>query len=190
MIRMPLLLGLILLISGCASFGEHEITDYKHTSIVYGWLDFSSVDGNSLYDGTIKQYSPPTDTPYYHIGAEKYKGGFVYYFYGLPDGAFKLSDMTLQSCLLFMCSNSIYKYDFGTQGRVASIIIKKPGVYFMGSYKLADISTGFFEGDKFEVTRAKNPPSRKTLLKMVLQDAPEGHPIVARRIKQALRRMR
>lgn len=180
------LLVLLVLMSGCATTG-HKITDHTDRSIVYGWLDIDDVDGNYMFAGFVRQYTPTIKNPYYTLRTDKFKGGYIYYFYGLPNGAFKLDSLKMQSCLGIFCGNTIYNYDFGTQGTVATVKIKKPGTYYMGSYKMAEVDTGMFEQSKFNVTPTKKGPSQKEMLQYILTKAPSKHPVVAERIRLSLR---
>lgn len=179
------LIGIVLLLSGCASSGV-EINDYTDRSVVYGWLDIDDVNGNTIYGSSIKQFSPPTKEPLLFLDTVELDGGYMFYYYGLPNGAFKFNSVSLQTCLGFVCGNSIAVYDFGGQGDTASIKITEPGAYYLGSFKLANEDTGFFERKKFKVTEAKGGPSKKEMLQIVLENAPNDHPIVAERIKASL----
>jgi hypothetical protein len=181
-----LMLWLVLLVAGCASGGGDRITDFSNRSTAYGWLDIDDVDGNKVYSNLIKQYTPPAKAPYYYTYADSFKGGYLFYLYGLPKGAFKLYSVSLKTCLGIACSNLINTYNFGTQGSIASVRIKKPGVYYLGSYKLIKKKTGFFKRDQFSVIKAKNGPSKKEMLKYLLKHVP-GDPIVTKRIRQTLR---
>jgi hypothetical protein len=71
---------------------------------------------------------------------------------------------------------------------VGAVTIEKPGVYFLGSYDLAEEDTGWFEQGKFSVNEARKGPSRKELLEAVLAFAPEDHPVVAQRIRSEMKR--
>lgn len=184
-----ILLGLVLVTGGCAFTGD-KITDYTNRSIVYAWLDISDIDGNHMYGGHIKQYAPATDKPYYPLSGEKLKGGLLVNHNGLENGSFKLDNIKLQSCLGFICSNTSYIYDFGAQDLVATTIIKKPGVYYLGSFKLVEEKTGFFEQGKFSVIKAENGPSQKEMLELMLKDAPSEHPIIAERLQNSLNKIK
>ena len=178
----------VLIISGCVGGGGERITDYTNHSTVYGWVDIDEVDGNHLYNVIVKQYRPKTEAPYYFLGIEKFKGGYLFYTHATTNGAFKLDTARAQSCLGFMCSNTYYEYHFGSQGSdVGAVTIDKPGVYFLGSYELAEQKTGWFEQGKFNVVEAQNGPSRKEMLEAVLANAPRDHPIVAERIRTVMR---
>jgi hypothetical protein len=108
----------------------------------------------------------------------------------LPNGAHKTLSAYGQRCLAFLCSNTTYKYSFGKQGDdVGAVVIKTPGVYYLGSYKLKEVKTGFFEQGKFEVATDANAPSRREMLEEILKDA-QKIPVLAERIKRELAQMR
>jgi hypothetical protein len=180
------LLGFIVLASGCASTGE-KITDYTDRSLVYAWLDIDGVDGNHMYAAGVKQYKPATDKPYWGMDIDKFEGGFLLYHYGLPKGSYKLDYVKMQSCLGFVCGNTLYTYDFGAQGDVGTAKINKPGTYYHGSYKMDEEDTGFFEQSKFSVKRTKGGPSQKQMLEHIQKKAPSGHPELDERIAQSVR---
>ncbi len=189
MYKKLILLVLAVVATGCTTYG-HKITDYSDRSIVYGWLDVDGVDGNYMYAGGIKQYTPAIKNPYYFVNTDKFKDGFIFYYYGLPKGSFKLDYVKMQSCLGFICSNTFYTYDFGAQGSVATVKVKKPGTYYLGSYLLAEEKTGWLEAGKFSVAPTKKGPSQKEMLEYILKKAPSAHPIVAQRIDNSLRKVR
>lgn len=187
LIRAFILVSLLSL-SGCMSFTDgEEIKDFTNRSTVYGWLNVDDVDGNHLYDVVIKQFKPASKEPYYHVSIEKLKGGFLIYSNALPAGSFKLDNISLQSCMLFLCGNTYYTYNFGSQGDVASTIINKPATYYIGSLKLKDENTGWFSPTKFSVTKATNGPTEKEMLEFILKDAPGEHPAISERINKKLR---
>lgn len=186
LLRLLLLVGLAGL-SGCMSVGE-DIKDYSDRSVVYGWIDIEEVDANRIHDVVFYQARPKTKEPYWHIAVEKFEGGWLFYHFGFPNGAYKLDNASGQSCLLFLCGNTIYNYTFGKQGDDISIVIDKPGTYYAGSYSFKDVDTGWFEQGKFEVSKAKHGPTQKQMLEFLSrEDVPLEHAVVAERIKKAMR---
>lgn len=180
---------LALLVGGCGSTGT-RVTDFTDRSLGYGWLDIQDVDANRLHSINIYQFRPQTSEPYYPTAVKEFKGGYLYYSMALPNGAHKLYSASGQRCLGFLCSNVTYTYSFGRQGDdVGAVVIKAPGVYHLGSYKLKDAKTGFFEPGKFEVLAAANAPSRREMLEEILKDAGDAPPI-AERIRRELAQMR
>lgn len=187
MLRRLLLICSVLLLTACAS-GE-RITDFTDRSLVYGWLDIKEVDANRIHAVDIYQFRPQTDKPYYNAAVRKLKDGFLYYNWGLPVGAHKTIAAHGQACLGIFCSNTQYKYSFGKQGdEVAAVVIKSPGVYSLGAYKLKTMKTGFFEAGKFDVIAATQAPSKREMLEEILKDE-DMDPVIADRIKRELARL-
>ena len=184
--RFMLVSLLILSLTGCAFTGGEKITDFTDRSVGYGWLDIEDVDANQLHSVVVFQYVPRIDKPYYHAKVKEFKDGYLYYSFAFPNGSFGTYSASGQKCFVF-CSNTIYTYDFGKQGTdAAKISIKKPGVYSLGSYKLQEVKTGWFEQGKFNIVPAKNGPSDREMLEEILKDT-EGNPVMEQRIKAALK---
>jgi hypothetical protein len=185
--RLVLVLS-VLLLAGCAS--GTRITDFTDRSLGYGWLDIKEVDANRLHSVSIYQFRPQTAEPYYTTAVKEFKKGYLYYSMALPNGSHKTESASGQRCLGILCSNTTYNYSFGKQGSdVGAVIIKNPGVYHMGSYKLKEVKTGFFEQGQFEALPAANAPSRREMLEEILKDAHDV-PVIADRIKRELAQMR
>jgi hypothetical protein len=185
--RFMLLMSVTLLLTACAT---NRVTDFTNRSLGYGWLNIKDVDANRLHAVDIYQFSPKTEEPYYPTTVKEFKGGYLYYAMTLVNGSHKTINAAGQRCLGILCSNTIYQYSFGKQGdKVGAVTIKSPGVYHMGSYKLKDINTGFFEQGKFEVVPADDAPSKRELLEEILKDA-QDVPVMAERIKRELAQTR
>lgn len=186
--RLIILLTAILSLPGCMLLGGKEIKDFDKRSVVYGWLDIKEVDANRIHRVSLFQSRPKTKEPYYQAGIEKFKGGYLFYHYGFPNGAFKLDQASGQNCLLFLCSNTIYTYSFSKQGDdVGTVVIDKPGVYYVGSHAFRDVKTGWFEAPRFEVVKAKTPPTKREMLEFLAQqDVPKEFPVVAERLQKAM----
>jgi hypothetical protein len=175
------------LLTGCAGFGGSTITDYEQRSVVYGWIDIDDVDGNRLFSVVMRQYKPKTDKPFYHMALEKMDGGYLFYHYGFSNGAYKADTASAQTCVVILCGNTINEYSFGRQGTDGTVVIERPGVYFIGGFKLVEEDTGFFEQAKFRVEPADNVPDRAKLLKVIQQNSPQGHSVLTQRIQNALK---
>lgn len=186
-IRYAFLLVLCCSLMACVGGGK-KITDYTNHSTVYGWVDIEDAAPNRLHQAVFFQYRPKTEYPYHYLAVEKFAGGYLFYGHTFENGAFKLNQVSGQKCFL-MCGNTIYSYDFGKQGgRHGAVKIQKPGVYYVGAYKLSDLKTGWFEQGKFEIKRLKRGPSRKQMLEHILKEAPKKHPVIGQRIQAALKR--
>jgi hypothetical protein len=183
--RLALVLAIVLL-AGCA--GMTEITDFSDRSVGYGWVDIKDAAPNSISSIYVQQYRPKTSEPYYSMAFEEYKGGILFWTTGLAIGSHKIDTVRGQRCLGFLCGNTIYTYNFGKQGdEVGAVVIKTPGAYHLGSYKLQDVKTGWFEEGKFEVLPAPNAPSRREMLEEILKQTKND--IMADRIRRELARL-
>lgn len=179
---------LALLLAGCAS--GTRITDFNDRSLGYGWLNIKEVDANRLHAVDIYQFRPQTAEPYYPTAVKEFRNGYLYYTMALPNGSHKTYSAAGQRCLGILCSNTTYKYSFGKQGdEVGAVVIRSPGVYHLGSYRLKEVKTGMFEQGKFEVLPATDAPSRRELLEEILKET-QDVPVMAERIKRELAQLR
>ncbi len=185
MYRAVLIVSAFSFLVGCAGFGD-TITNYDQRSVVYGWINIDDVSGNHLMSVTMKQYKPRTDKPFYHMAIEEMDGGYLFYHHGFVNGSFKAESASAQTCLLFLCGNTINEYNFGRQGNDGAVIINNPGVYFVGSYEMLEEDTGFFEQAKFRVRATDTMPSKAEMLNVILKDSPKDYPIVTQRIQAAM----
>jgi len=184
MMKQLMVLCSVLLLSACAT--GTRITEFNDRSLGYGWLDIKDVDANRLHAVDIYQFRPQTAEPYYPATVKAFKNGFLYYSTVLPNGSHKTNSAAGQKCLGIICTNTFYKYSFGKQGDdVGAVTIKNPGVYSLGSYKLKEVKTGFFEQGKFDAVPANNAPSKREMLEEILKDVSDV-PVVAERIKREL----
>lgn len=188
MLKRLLLLCAMLLLASCASV--EQIKDFQDRSLGYGWLDIKEVDGNRLHAVSIYQFRPQTDRPYFPARALPFKDGFLYFSMVLPNGSHRAVSASGQTCIGILCGNTVYEYSFGKQGdEIGAVVIKSPGVYWMGAYKLKKVKTGFFEQGKFDVEPAKSAPSKREILEEILKDVTD-EPVVAERIKRELATMK
>lgn len=178
---------LVALLAACAT--SEPVKDWENRSVAYGWVDIRDIEINSIAAIYIQQYRPKTDTPYYGAGVRKLKDGYVFWSMALPPGAHKLSTIKGQTCIGILCGNTFYTYDFGKQGEdVGAVVIKAPGVYPLGAYKMQKENTGFFEAGRFKVRPAADAPTRREMLEAILKDT-EDVPVQAARIRTELARL-
>lgn len=111
------------------------------------------------------------------MSIKQYKPKPIYYGSGVEDGLFYHIGIANKSSIQVdkfgrntrWYSNATYTYNFGGKGRnETALIIKKPGVYFLGSYKYKEIDSGsFFVADKFDMVRSKTPTEKELLTKVL-----------------------
>lgn len=159
------LLPAILLSSGCSLFGGGEKIDAndKTLSVVYGYFDMKDAPSWGGIDWvSIKQYKPKT----LYYGCHVEEG--LFFNIGIHKGSSIQVETFGRNTRWY--SNARYTYNFGGQGRnKTGRVIKKTGVYYLGSYKYEGVDSGsIFKPDSFKMVEAK-APSEKELLKKVLE---------------------
>ena len=188
-IRSTILLSLAtLMVAGCAS-GPPRVTDFTDRSVVFGWIDIGDVDANRLHAVQLYQLAPQTDAPYWNPKFVKFDGGYLYYAFSFPNGTFKLYELSGQRCITILCGNTNFSYSFGRQGDTAAVRVESPGVYYVGAIALAEVKTGFFEADKFDVQYTDQGPTERQMLEAMLPDAIDLDPLVAERISARLQQL-
>ena len=184
--RIALVLAAVLL-AACA--GTTQVTDFSDRSVGYGWVDIHDASPNRISSIFVQQYRPKTSEPYYPMAFEEYKGGILFWSAALAVGSHKLDVLRGEKCIGILCGNTTYAYNFGQQGdEVGAVVVRSPGVYHLGSYKLRDLKTGWFEGGKFEVLPAKNAPSKREMLEEILKHTADNQ-VMADRIRRELARL-
>ena len=178
-----------LLLSGCATAPDPIDPKDKNRSVVFGYIDMEDGPSDELDWVTVRQYKPRTKKGYYSAAVKE----GLFYHIGIPNGSFQVDDFGRNTRFF---SNTRYIYNFGGKGRNQTARkIKRPGVYFMGSYKYKNLSSGsFWKPDSFKMIKTKKPREKvllKKLLKIMQSDsglAEYKHQI--RRIKQRLKRLK
>lgn len=151
----------LLILSGCASKGSVDPNN-KKLSVVFGYFDMKDAPSWGGIDWvSLKQYKPKVS--YYDIGVTD----GMFWHVGVANGSYQVDQFGRNTRFY---SNTRYTYNFGGQGRnETSIIIKRPGVYFLGSYKYKEIESGsFFKPDNFDMIKSPKP-TEKELLKKILK---------------------
>ena len=181
-----LILPTLLLISGCASSPDPIDPKDKNRSVVFGYFDMKDAPSDELDWVSVKRYKPKKG---YFSAA--FKDGLFYHI-GVPNGSFQVDEFGRNTRFF---SNTRYIYNFGGKGRNQTARkIKRPGVYYMGSYKYKNLSSGsFWKPDNFKMIKSKGPSEKvllKKLLKIMQSDSELSiykHQI--RRLKQRLKQL-
>ena len=156
------LLPALLLSSGCTSLPDPVDPKDKNRSVVFGFFDMSDAPSWGGIDWvSVKRYKPKKG----YFSAEVKDG--LFYHIGVTNGSFQVDEFGRNTRFY---SNTRYSYNFGGKGRNQTARkIKKPGAYFMGSYKYKNIDSGsIWKPDNFQMIKSKGP-SEKVLLKKLLK---------------------
>jgi hypothetical protein len=188
-LRLAFPLLCLALLAGCAS--TREITDFRNTSIVYGWVNMSEAPSPVSF-GQALHLNPKDKYAYFNFAVQKFEGGYLFYHYGMDGGNYRLHNFGGQNCLLIFCSNTVHRYLFGEDSDYA-FTLGKPGVYFLGAWDYRKVKTRFFEQGKFDFVKAKKPPTRRQMLEHLLKqvekdDSKEFAPALGRLRAETARR--
>lgn len=167
-----LLIGSILLLTGCGGFrfaDEETIDPNDQTlSVIFGYFDVSESPTDELDWVSVKQYKP--EEGYYGCYVEN----GMYYYLGVRNGSIQVNKLGRSTR---WGDNVRHVFNFGGKGRNETArVIKKPGVYFLGSYKYKAAPDGSqFYMDKLE------SPTEKDLLNKLLKKMKEDNDLKAYR---------
>jgi hypothetical protein len=156
--RLIAVLGLALVVGGCATSGPPVDPKDDTRSIVFGYFDMTDAPSGvewvslKLYGDKPVWYTLPVkDGLFYHVGIEP--------------GAYQVEKFGKNPGFL---SNTKYVYNFGTRGRNETARrIDKPGLYFLGAYKYVKHPTGWFEQGKFEMQPIRTPSEKELLTRLI-----------------------
>jgi hypothetical protein len=164
--RIGLLATLAFVLCGCAS---REITDFRNTSVIYGWVNMDEAP-SGIYSGQVQHLNArDKKNSYYTLGVDKFEDGYLFYHLGVDSGGYRMAHLSGQNCLLIFCSNTIHEYSFGEDSE-HRFSVGAPGVYFIGAYDYKKIKTGFFQPGKFSFAKAKKAPTRRQMLERMLRN--------------------
>lgn len=152
-------LGLVALslLVACASDEPGRDINDPTNSLVFGYIDMDDAP-TSISSAWLEQVAPRSDKPYWGMGVQD----GLFYNVHLPPGSYQLSKLSGSG---FFAGQ--HSYTFPRQGNDTSLRIKKPGIYFLGSYKYKKVSTGFFSQAKFDITRTKKPTEAELLQRIL-----------------------
>lgn len=154
-----------------------EKPEEPNLSIVFGYLDMDDAP-TKLKWISMKRVRPRTPKPYYNFWVKK---GF-FYRASVPLGSYHFDSFGGYSGM----RNTDFSFEFPKQGRgEIDPVIKKQGVYFVGSYKYKKIKTGIFKPKQFDIEKI-NSPNEKELLTQLLEYAkhPEWVRLIQNRLKE------
>lgn len=152
---------IVLLLTGCApSLQIKEMSD-DGNSLVFGYINVMCMSWVQL------QAAPGQQGPQF-ITINRVIDG-LFYLENVPPGSYQI--------LRFGCGGTPLGKDNIAHGpggatvfqlpqigkNESAVRITKSGVYYMGSFKYEKVKTGFFEDDKFRITKSESPSERQIL---------------------------
>lgn len=177
-------------LSSCTMYfkpnGGRKIASFDKRSIVYAWIDMQEASSN-IDTAVIERLQPVTPERLYTLGVARYKTGYVLYHIGLPEGAYKLTYFKGHGCLVgFLLCDDGTVYDLPKQGSEGGVIVKKPGVYFLGALRYRNVKTGFWQAGKFSLEKDSKAPSQQELLQVIHDRLAKDYPERVQRLAPAL----
>lgn len=160
-----LLLASVLALSGCVSTGPSRDMNDPTNSLIFGYIDMEDAPTDLEY-AHVKQVFPPSEYPYWWMGAED---GILYNGV-VPPGGYQMANFGGSSFL-----GGPVEYNFPNYGRNQTAVrIDSPGIYFMGAFKYVEVDTGFLEADKFSMEPIASPGERELLERIAKMDWVKG----------------
>jgi len=144
-------------LSACGGGLPQQMENQKdpETSLIVGHIDMK--DGPCwLHWFSMKQVMPKVEKPYFNFRIDE---GTFYAEY-IPLGSFQLSDFGGDGS---WPSNTRYTFRFPQQ--LQGLRLEKPGIYYLGSFKMTD--EGNFFKSKYDIELAKTPSERDVLEKIL-----------------------
>lgn len=152
----------------CSSSPVFRDPHKENYSLVLAYVDMSDGDSEATWMRAKTIVKRGQEPLYYHFGFVRGQtlGPILHNQYVEP-GKIKLDAFGGSATGFF--DNAIYQYNFPAQGRgMGTLDIKKPGIYYAGSFKYIPVETGFFEQGKFDIKRVNKPTEKQVLQEFLL----------------------
>lgn len=157
--RIVAITALVAMAGACS--GDMRLLDKppgEKRSFVYGYFDMDDAPTDADWV-QIRQYRPKTE---YNIWNMRTHEG-VFYMEKFVPGAYGVIKFGGGGGMF----SSPHAYGIPRQNKSMRLIIKKPGIYYMGAYKYKSVKTGFFEGGKFSIEKVKKPSEKEVLTRII-----------------------
>ena len=173
------------MISGCSFAPVFKNPENKKQSLVLAYIDMEEAPSNATWLSAKVITKRGVKPSWYTFGVvHNKKIGAILHNQHVKPGKIKLESFGGNATGFF--DNALYQYNFPSQGRgMGAVEIKKPGIYYAGSFKFKAVETGFFEASKFDIERT-DKPTEKEVLQNFLSHVEEGQwkKMIQKRIKE------
>jgi len=139
------------------------------TSMVYGFIDSTETD-TSLYKYSIAKKETRNGVSEYEFYDTRTADNGMFYLEDLEPGEYLLSKMHAKSYPIFgePYYVTLPDGDSGKEFALATVKITKPGIYYMGTYKIYVMKNQTFGHSEILSTRSEVSPSEDDILKQIL----------------------
>lgn len=150
----------VLLLAGCG--GPEMLRSDTHPdkeALVFGYIDMDEAPSGMDWMA-IRQALPKTDKPILYAAVSD----GLFYNSRLAPGSYEIDSFGGHPFL----GNTDYTYQLPRQDlELGRFKFRKPGVYFLGSFKYKKISHGWFQQDEFDIVPADKPTATELLQRML-----------------------
>lgn len=158
----------------------------KNSIIIFGYINDKNAPFNMEW-GDVKQIRPKTDEP---VKDFRSNNEGLFYLENLPLGSYEITSVGGPEKGLL--PNAYYEWDMPQNSddkafrKRMQIRAEKPGVYYVGSYKINKLKDGgFFGTDKYETVITKEVSEKQALKKLLTYaDGTKWKNIIRKRIKR------
>lgn len=185
LLKVVLIIALALSTSSCLIFwtktGNAEDPVNKNSILVYGYLDDSAAPFNFRW-GQLHQVLPRTDEPFHDIKLNK-QG--LFYLENLPVGSYSIESLGGPEGF-FSDTSWTWRFPNPSQYpefKLSELRASKPGLHFMGAYKIYESKKGgFFSVTEYSSAAVEKPSELEILqqLREKTRDSKWDHLVVAR----------
>lgn len=139
----------------CGAGSKHlENPSRENVSFVFGYLDMGDAP-TELGWLDLERVSPRSEERFYHLRIDE----GVFYGEFIDPGSYVLSGFGGEGDMF--TPRTVYNVPL--QKSPFKLVIDKPGVYFLGSWKYQDIETGMFEAGKYDLVETPRPSAREVI---------------------------
>jgi hypothetical protein len=153
-------LPVLLLLASCGSGSQTQLENPKNEgmSFVYGFMDMEDAP-TDLGWIDLERVSPRTEERFYHMRVDE----GVFYGEFMDPGSYVVSSFGAEASMF----STRTVYNVSLQQSPFKLVVDKPGVYFVGSWKYHEVETGFFEQAKYGLEETERPTAAEVIRRIL-----------------------
>lgn len=146
------------LLTGCTDARFLNKPPGEERSFVYGYIDMDDAPTDADWV-QIRQFLPKVKDDIWNM---RIHDG-VFYIEKFVPGSYGVIKFGGEGGFF----TSPHAYGIPRQDKSMRLVIKKPGIYYLGSFKYEHISRGFFEPDAFNIEKSETPAEKEVLKRII-----------------------
>ncbi len=136
---------------------SHNTNSSLKSSLIFGYIDMKNAPGKELTGIHARRYP---FKPKIYLDFEIDKGNLFWYSSVVKPGPYQIEEFYSYDFIQETLEFGSYVYNFSISENKTAIRVKKPGIYFMGSYRYVMLKNKRSDYDLITITN----PSKKDLL--------------------------